>query len=460
MPYETKSDHMSQSLIATVGGSATTQAFSSVPHVRTLVRAGSKNNLGYLHSVGRVPGPPKWKTLTVRNGPRLPYKFFNKKTGRFQWARQPIQVTRLVPTTRRAAVDLSKLKPNDLVFQECSIAWRNPKGEIVESRDGTVFSRYDGDICNAFTTRWNTVPVGPELATLTSPGSPPSEATAIAAKLSETCLSSLYEKAKNQKFNLAQFIAERNQTLSMFADGVNRLANTLLYIKRGRLGKAASVLFPGSPKEAANDWLLLQYGIKPFASDLMGSMQMLAIPESQSFDVISKQSEPFSIPSVLHSSVFHGVETKVTITGSVIVKYKARFKIKMETSRLFSRLGLTNPASLAYELTPYSFVLDWLLPIGDYLNNVDAFAGCELESVTKTTFYKWTVVFDRSIVPRNFIGFQWSGPDCGFNANLVNCHREVLSSLPDLPLPSFKSPMSAGHCLNALALLTQIFSKR
>jgi hypothetical protein len=35
----------------------------------------------------------------------------------------------------------------------------------------------------------------------------------------------------------------------------------------------------------------------------------------------------------------------------------------------------------------------------------------------------------------------------------------LLSSFPSNPLPEFKSPVSTGHVLNAMALLAQAFDK-
>jgi hypothetical protein len=48
-------------------------------------------------------------------------------------------------------------------------------------------------------------------------------------------------------------------------------------------------------------------------------------------------------------------------------------------------------------------------------------------------------------------GWVWSVSD-------ALCVREIIP-LPNLPLPTFKNPFSAGHFLNALALFVQLFKK-
>lgn len=48
-----------------------------------------------------------------------------------------------------------------------------------------------------------------------------------------------------------------------------------------------------------------------------------------------------------------------------------RFKINNPDLLLPAKVGLTNPLSVAWELIPFSFVVDWFLPIGKYLDALD-----------------------------------------------------------------------------------------
>lgn len=462
MPYGAKVDHISQQMSYIYDGvTQFTDSFSSVPMADTWYRSGSNVNSGLIGPrANKVPGPPKWKIVSIRKGPKLPYKVWSKRLQKYVWARKPVECLRLVPTWTKAKVNRDKLKPNDFLFQNCQVNWQNRYGEYIESRDG-ISHTYRGDICNGFRTRWNNVPVGPDIGSLLNTANIPAEASALISDLSSDALASLYEKAKNQHFNMAQFLAERKQTLSMFAEGVSRIASALRSVRRGRIGTAMKQLFPGTTGQVANDWLMTQYGIKPLLSDLDGVARMLAEPEPYQYDIVSKRQKEFEVPTVHYTDYFHGLDTSLSISGKVIVKYKARVRVKGGITRnVYTRLGFGNPVALAWELIPYSFVVDWALPIGDYLNNQDAFAGFELEFVTKTVFIKWDIIFNRSASRPGFVGFEWSGPQCGFVAHQTYCSREVLPSLPALEFPEFKSPISTGHALNSLALLTQIFHRR
>jgi len=52
---------------------------------------------------------------------------------------------------------------------------------------------------------------------------------------------------------------------------------------------------------------------------------------------------------------------------------------------LLSQLGLVNPASLAWELVPFSFVVDWFANVGDFLASFTDTVGCTLSNTAVTT---------------------------------------------------------------------------
>lgn len=468
MPYGGVSDHVSTELETFYNGASQgKQTFSSVQLEKTWSRGGSTRNTYPKKGSAKRLGPPTWQTVSVLEGPRLPYRVKSKRTGKLVWAREPIKVLRLRPTkTKSCPAKGENLTPNDLAFYETKVTWLNRIGTVTESKAGQGTFTYTGDLCQPWKTRWNNVPVGvvlnPYLGNVSVQDHHPEVAEAI-SRLSDSALKGLYQKAKNQEINIAQFIGERKQTISMIAAAVTRIASVLSAVKRGNVRKAARTLFPDSPKKVANDVLMIQYGVRPLMSDIDGAMAFLAQSEDLVFDIHVKRTEKIPTKtSVVRKDTVWPYLPFVTTTvtwGEVTVKYKARCRVKLETVRGAARLGFENPAALAWELTPWSFVLDWALPIGDYLNYSDAFAGISLDFVTKSVFVKEGTSFTRSFNGTNPYGWSFSGPTTGFTASRVFCERTKLVSLPGLKLPKLQNPFSAEHALNAGALLVKTFVK-
>lgn len=269
--------------------------------------------------------------------------------------------------------------------------------------------------------------------------------------------SRLYAKVKNQSVNLLQFLAERAQTAALLADAFRRLVKAANAMKRGRFSTAFRALFPDSQGKLANDWLLVQYGIKPLLSDIDGMAKELAVGESKTLDVTVTTKVDIPRTTVFVSAGhYDGInyDSKVHVFGNITVKRKVRLRAN-SIGRDFTRLGFGNLNAIAWELFPFSFVADWFIPIGNFINNEDAFAGFDVVFSTETIFVKEYVHLERNYGGASS-GWSTDNVNTGFIVEKVKCIREVASSPPPLPYPSFKNPLSAGHVANALALASKL----
>lgn len=61
------------------------------------------------------------------------------------------------------------------------------------------------------------------------------------------------------------------------------------------------------------------------------------------------------------------------LNGGFTVRGKAQYQFRISNPKmaLFKHLGLTNPASIVWEATPYSFVFDWAFRFGSHVQNLD-----------------------------------------------------------------------------------------
>lgn len=435
---------------------------------KTFARSGTNSATSLSNTPKGVPRPLITVVRTLNKGPRLSYQIFVPRLKRWVWARQPIQVTRLVkaPYVKRKSLKGSNLPSNALNYEGNTMSYYGLNQTISTKHDSgpEVIAQGDG-LWGAFNS-WGGGTVG-GINPINHMGRGPDRYHQIVDDLTNELIPILYDKVKNQDVNLAQALAEYRQSAGMFVETLTRCGNALLALKKGRLTRAASLLFPKTKKELANDWLLFQYGIKPLLSDIDGAAKMLAIPEDRYFDIIVRRKR--KVPGkrvegsagVGYSSAWFET-TDVYSELEVEVKYKVRLKITSPTAnveREMARLGFGNLNSVAWEVIPWSFIIDWVLPIGDYLNNLDAFSGLTVVSAHKTTFVKETVTWSRI-----FGGYQqgWrtaASSPMGYVNERVLVRREVNIPIPPLPTPDFKNPFSTGHFANALALFTQLRRK-
>ena len=117
--------------------------------------------------------------------------------------------------------------------------------------------------------------------------------------------------------------------------------------------------------------------------------------------------------------------------------------------------GITNPFEVAWNVTRASFVVDWFLPVGNWLHTLDAAAYSHFKegSLSRMQQYDLRAVCktrtpSRWIVTPTHPGFAQGG----------RFRRDVIYTLPLFPpLPSLKNPLSLDKVAKASALLTQAF---
>jgi len=284
--------------------------------------------------------------------------------------------------------------------------------------------------------------------------------------LDQKVIKKLYSKILNQKVDLATALAEGVKTYEMIINLASRMAQFCLAIARLKIGKAFSQfrkalkdLFPLTPTKMANDFLAVRYGMTPLVADLTGAALQIAAwfdsepkiyARSRSRTVIDRN----DAEAVEISDGFMRQEYNSQVTIDVV--YKLTYTVKNLGHRRLEELGFTNPANVEWELVPFSFVIDWFLPIGNYLRDVGAASNLSVKECSRTVSIRKdkTVGYWHSTgvlgSGRLIVGaaFQWTVSE-------LSVFREIIP-MPDLPIPTFKNPFSFGHIANALALLVQL----
>nr|APG77223.1 hypothetical protein [Hubei levi-like virus 5] len=272
------------------------------------------------------------------------------------------------------------------------------------------------------------------------------------------CLNKLNE----QKVAIGNALAEAKSTVQMIAGTASQLARAMISLKHGNWRGAMNAV--GLQKSglsvarfAANQTLQWKYGWSPLMGDIRDGVEALKSQLDEGLYIHAKRSTKqtpkwdFEV-----GSQFGSPYTKVSGSGThrATVELWCSFEANY-WKRAAHAYGLDDPLGILWEITPWSFVVDWLVPVGDLLSALTAREGLSLvggycsmtgegNSVIKPP--KWPDVRSRESPPNSVL------QRFGF-------HRKAYTAVP-FPLPYVKSPFSDAHTTSAIALLAQMAVNR
>lgn len=190
------------------------------------------------------------------------------------------------------------------------------------------------------------------------------------AKFRESCYSSA---------SVAVSLAERKQAMGMVASRAIQLVRFTSALKKLRFDQAVRELgvnrLPrhlstrSGPKALANNWLEFHFGWRPLIKDVFDACDVL----QSEIPLESISGSGSASTSVSTATDANGVTRHFNVTSRVRIQAKVRFD--NPNLGLATQLGLTNPAVVAWELVPFSFVVDWFVNVGDFLQSFTDFAG-------------------------------------------------------------------------------------
>lgn len=279
----------------------------------------------------------------------------------------------------------------------------------------------------------------------------------------------LFDKLKGEGTNVANMLGERKQIVKSVESLLNTIVYTVRDLKRGHLTSAIRRM-GGDPltarklrkQDIANQWLSLQYGWKPLISDIYGLVQGLEKRESTNpytrVHVSATQQSKKASPEL--GGGIAGNKSRGQVVTSCRTAYHIRVRPN-DTLRSLAALGATNPAVVAWEITPWSFVVDWFLPVGNWLEQLTATNGFDFYDGCVSTLLKVTETVEGNWL-NNYTAGAWN------YTNLRNIHgkfdtvrftRSTLTGFPTVEAPRFKNPISLAHIENSVALLSQLMGR-
>lgn len=277
---------------------------------------------------------------------------------------------------------------------------------------------------------------------------------------------------KNELMNLAEnkFIEElgavrvnaldmwrtRKESATMIGSTMFRIATAGLALKKGRWRQCCDILGikKKRPKESSfpSQWLEYSYGWAPLYGDCyIIANDMLTVPASPLYgkargawhDVIRYDG------GMISSVVDRYVKGLGTATAFVTIDEPVMASL--------SQYGVLNPFAVMWESVPFSFVVDWFIPIGDYINQFNVTSGLKLTDYNVTGTVIQSQVGTVTGSPRFYPGYQ----HVPCISKSVSKSR-ILKSVPEFHFPRITNPLDfhPTRIANAIALLTTVFLQR
>lgn len=396
---------------------------------------------------------------------------------------------------------------NESGSESCHFTWVYPGGVVLPFSAGSTFVKKAADKVGANTPGWPTFrqennysawsienevssatitgfdssnggTVSGDYPTIVATGvSSPESAFAaysyVKARAWDLCVSKLETRIKDQKVNAMVVGAEFKKTCSLVAGTANRIATAIHQIRAGRLGSAIRTLgagdgtghgrehvLPPRSGSVSRDFLAISYGWRPLLSDIYGACEELArVSTYQSpANKVSASATYRDNGSYTVNPGYPYPHSTVTSSFECTASGTIEYGVGSQMAATAASTGITNPASVIWELIPYSFVVDWFLPVGNYLNNFDYDNGLIFIKgwIVQRSKGKVTVALGTEPVSGGSVTLSFSGGSITSNGS--SYERSALGGFPAVPTPHFKDPSSLLHASEALALLNAAFT--
>lgn len=206
------------------------------------------------------------------------------------------------------------------------------------------------------------------------------------------------------------------------------------------------------PTQVARLWLEYRYALMPFIKDVDTAMRYL---------VFRRQEFIFSL-SVSDGREFQNAFTrdlvsqnrKISTSGQLAARMKIRARVANPLRYVLTDAGLdiTQIPQVAYELLPFSWMVDWSWQVGEFLMQLSSFTGLTFLD----GFYSWKLIAYSS----DTVSFRPSGGgkfgtfgSANFSSKTVMSRRVPLYGFPYFAL-SYDNPFGLKRLADLAALLT------
>lgn len=247
-------------------------------------------------------------------------------------------------------------------------------------------------------------------------------------------LNKLLGKWRSSTFDAGVSLAEGKESVEMIVQRLRSLAASANALRKGNFGGALAALAHVNRGDRRNAlramnskyfsqaWLELQYGWKPLLNDIYAASEFVKTKPTVG---VIRSSEKESGACVSANPLAYPTSEIILVVNERRRHLKVTVVNRPST---FERLGLTDPATIAWELVPFSFVADWVLPIGEVIQALHTVNAMQVVSCCDTS------IWNRKAYLRVSNGTRYGNAVCRQSAvgllDIVTMSRQIYPSLP------------------------------
>jgi hypothetical protein len=246
----------------------------------------------------------------------------------------------------------------------------------------------------------------------------------------------LRNKIKETKVNLAGYIGEYKETAGLFEKTAKALYQ-VYRIARGHLPRGVQF----KPSHLEDVWLSNAFLVQPMLADLTKSLDELNRvnrPLVVRFSSYLKESEK---DSYTHGGWICNREITDSNRTVVHVEFEKRWQDKIFTPG--------NVLEAGWEGIPFSFVIDWAIPVGDWLASIDALRGVVRMQGSRSYKRVQSVVAVDHEIPTFRVETYPTSLYTDYN-------RTVFTTIPMGAFPTWEPSLSWRRIVTGTALLRKI----
>lgn len=174
--------------------------------------------------------------------------------------------------------------------------------------------------------------------------------------------------------------AEYRQTVQLLAGTLQALRHptkTMLDLAKKYFSKTKS---PGLFGAMSDAWLAWHFGVEPLVKDVYATLELLTKPLPPGRMIFGQGRAQTSYTYTNNGSLYADI--------SVLLRARVGARVEVSNPNVFlaSQLGLINPASVAWDLVPFSFVVDWFFDLSSLIASFSDFAGCRIVDAYYTQY--------------------------------------------------------------------------